>query len=137
MIADRSQLSAITTRLVFDKRDDGAQGRRLIRPIVINGVHLETNDRLEPSAKFPDVGVLEGNQLPIIITFWRSENETITRHRNPLFDPEIGITPRRVIAIDELHTFQLGVVPKYNVRVFWAVLLSDCFDTMYSNQEEL
>jgi len=41
--------------------------------------------------------------------FWRSRNQTMSKHRNPLFDKSIGIGVE-LIAIDIMHTIHLGVM---------------------------
>eukprot|EP00973_Karenia_brevis_P056843 7909186-Karenia_brevis.AAC.1 len=137
IVSDANTARKIASALVFDKRDDGARGRRVTR--AMPEYNLKVNDRLEPSPNLLDTGDLESSEVyPIIVTFWRPSMETCTRHRNPIIDPEIGVTIQKSVAIDELHTLRLGVIPRFNVRVFWAILLSNCFGVRNgSTQDEI
>ena len=91
----------------YDKRKTGFKGLCLTENVLINNVQLKENDRLEPSETLPDVGAIfdDIDKFPIDVTFWRSSLETLTRHRNPIFDQEIGITPQRSLTADVLHAF--------------------------------
>jgi hypothetical protein len=89
----------------YDKRRDGGQGRALRGPVRALG--LLENDRLEPSPLLSNVAKFEGLTPPFEVMFWRSANETIAKHRNPLFSvPGVTISS---FAIDALHTLHLGV----------------------------
>ena len=88
--------------LTFDKRKDGSHVRALRAPIPSLG--LRSGDRLEPSPELPDVAMLETLQLPSTVVFWRLANETICKHRCPLWDDAIGLSPRRTIALDLLYS---------------------------------
>ena len=92
--------------LRYDKRKDGSRGRALTRDVQVRGVELRVGDRLEPSEFLNDVGALVSiSEFPTTIIFWRMSDETLTRHRNPIFDREIGIIPNRTLTIDLLHGF--------------------------------
>ena len=69
---------------------------------------LLAGDRLEPSALMPDVVGFDHMVPPFRATFWRKDNETSTRHRNPLFDREIHVL-HTTVQVDWLHTLALGV----------------------------
>ena len=88
--------------LTFDKRKDGSHGRALSAPIPSLG--LRSGDRLEPSPELPDVAMLETLQLPSTVVLWRLANDTSRRHRCPLWDDAIGLSPHRTIALDLLHS---------------------------------
>jgi hypothetical protein len=40
--------------------------------------------------------------------FWRTSNETLCRHRCPLFDAGLGIAPTATIALGLFQTLHLG-----------------------------
>ena len=92
---------------------------------------LMKGDRLEPSRSLPDIGAGFDNlnTFPVIVLFWRTRNETIAKHRNPLFDDGLGINPYRTLAIDALHDIHLGVMGRFVVVSLWALLEADVFDT--------
>ena len=62
--------------------------RCLTRDVKVNNVSLRSGDRLEQN--LPDIGLLEDLELPSEIIFWRCSRETLTRHRNPIFDLGLG-----------------------------------------------
>jgi hypothetical protein len=104
----------------------------------VNGTSLKANDRLEPSAELPDVGELESlEQFPVVIFFWRPQDGTLTRHRNPIFDPELGITPKRSVVVDVLHAFFLGILLVYCRFVLWRLILSGAYGHVGTSQESL
>ncbi len=75
--------------------------------------HLLPGDRLEPSDNLQDVGALdflEATELPLELTFWRTKEQTLALHRTPLWDPELGTTPSRVLVPDWLHGLSKGVI---------------------------
>ena len=51
------------------------------------------------------------------VHFWRRRNETMVRHRNPIFNTAIGFVTK-LLSIDALHTLNLGVHQNYCVWVF-------------------
>ena len=107
--------------LEYDRRKDGNHGLCLTRDF--NAVGLLVGDRLEPSDKLPDVGkVYSISDFPVSLTFWRSSAEYITRHRNPLFDRALGITPNNSVTIDVLHCIYLGVMLSWCRFVIWALI---------------
>ena len=77
-------------------------------------LRLFKHDRVEPSVHVPDVSKLEeivdAATFPtdgLRVTFWRRDAESRTKHRNPIFDPSIGIVLDIVIP-GELHMLNLG-----------------------------
>ena len=62
---------------------------------------------LEPHKGFPDVALFEQLAFPTWVLFWRRQNETMIRHRNPMLDPDIGIEPN-LFAVDIMHALYLG-----------------------------
>jgi len=127
--------SSIVRFLRYDKRKQGSRGRALVRSLIVNGTQLQANDRLEPSVGLPDVGELENVELfPANIVFWRLRNESLTRHRNPVFDPEIGITPKRSLVVDLLHAFYLGILLVWCRFVIWRLLLAGAYGPPATNE---
>jgi len=96
----------IRVHLQYNAIASGPRGRALANNI--HGTNLESGDRLEPSLLVPDIGLGFDRTMPAAATFWRRRSETSARHRNPLFDEELGISPDSIV-IDYLHTMALGV----------------------------
>jgi hypothetical protein len=127
-LRSNQDVQALLGSLKYDKRKQGARGRALVRSIVVNGVFLKTNDRLEPSVELPDIGELENlARFPISIIFWRSQDETLTRHRNPLFDADLGVTPKKSLVVDVLHAFFLGILLAWCRFVLWKLILAGAY----------
>jgi len=69
---------------------------------------LQPLDRIEPSSSVSDVGDLDTlSVFPVEVTFWRPANETLARHRCPLFDPNLGFEPCVCLTFDLLHALNL------------------------------
>ena len=71
---------------------------------------LKVGDRLEPSINCPDIGLGFDacRSYPFRVTFWREELQSWAYHRNPLWEPTLGLTVDRVMMVDFLHTVGLG-----------------------------
>ena len=97
---------------------------------------LRTKDRLEPCSTVPDTGkgFDDIDTFPIVVLFWRSSQETRARHRNPLFDANIGIGVSR-FAIDTLHCLDLGVFKNFCMELFWALLIANAWHIEAPDQE--
>ena len=108
----RESLLEVAGQLFYDKRTYGNRGRCLKAPVPHIG--LLKGDRVEPSPQLPDTKLLEEQEVPCTVLFWRRSRETAARHRNPIFDPEIGLTIKS-LKVDSLHCLALGV---------WQVVLS-------------
>ena len=109
--------------LFFDRRDGGAHGRALRRPVA--GTLLLAGDRLEPTPLFQDTSLIDGltaDDLPIKLTFWRVEQVRV-KHRNPLFNRTTGATPE-LIAPDQLHALNLGPLQRFSQELLWGMLKS-------------
>jgi hypothetical protein len=131
-------LKSIEQFLRYDKRDRGSCGRALTQDLVVNTVQLLANDRLEPSDTLPDVGDLHLIQtFPANITFWRRSNQTLTNHRNPLFDRELGVTPRRSLTVDLLHAVFLGILNVWGRIAIWKLLMCGCYGAHGTQTETL
>jgi hypothetical protein len=95
----------------------------LVRPVAELG--LLAGDRLEPSTFLPDVAAFDGlDTFPFPVLFWRRSAETNTRHRNPLFMPDIGVSVVRSLTVDSLHCIYLGVMHSFCRYVVWHLMLS-------------
>ena len=92
----------------YDKRKQGNKGLTLIAPYPALG--LLAGDRLEPTSEFDDIGVFcPLSAIPVWLLFWRSSDQSLAHHRNPLWDPVLGLTPDRCITVGSLHTLSLGL----------------------------
>ena len=129
-------LTARTQKLVvdeggldWDKRDDGGHGLCLARSVPELG--LLKKDRLEPCDALPDVGAIwELCDFPpggLRVVFWRSSRETMTRHRNPIFQESLGTSVWRSVAIGALHTLYLGVLLAFSRLALWKLILCGAY----------
>ena len=130
----------VSAALRYDKRRDGSHGRSLDRDFPL--LRLRRNDRLEPCTGLRDVGRFEFlEEFPAEVLFWRSTAQTWTSHRNPLFDPALGMG-LGTLGVDTLHCLHLGIYKKFAAKAFWTLLLGDAWDLSDAaagrrNQEEL
>ena len=128
ILRDQSDIGTIMEFLRYDKRDKGSLGRTLTRHVLVNGIRLKLGDRLEPSYSLPDIGALEEIVVfPKTIVFWRRSEENMTRHRNPIFDKELGVTPSRSLTVDVLHAFFLGVLNTWCKIAVWKLILCGAY----------
>ena len=133
-----ADIESVERYLRYDTRQAGSKGRSLTRDVRVNGVQLREGDRLEPSDSLADVGALrEIATFPTTIVFWRPSAETLTRHRNPLFDREIGITPKRTLTVDVLHSFFLGVLNTWATKSIWKLILCGAYGNLGTASENL
>ena len=99
-------------KLLCDLRVKGGfKGRYVAERVEFHGIALEFGDRLEPSPEVLDGGggVDSLTVFPVLVTFWRASLETIALHRNPLWNPDTGATHDKIMGVDSLRTFALGV----------------------------
>ena len=125
--------------LRYDRRNDGAHGLALTRDIIELG--LRRDDRLEPSEHLLDISLLrevplEGDDT-IKVVFWRSSNESLARHRNPILDAEIGLSPKRALSIDPLHCLYLGVFRIWCMVVIWKLIVNHAYARVGTAEENL
>ena len=77
--------------LEYDKRKDGCHGRALSYDRQLAYYGLTATMRLEPSEFLADVGAFEDiRTFPHPVRFWDTAEETLVRHRCPLFSTETG-----------------------------------------------
>ena len=129
----------ISERLRPDKRDGGARGLALATapPPLTCGATLHADDRLEPSEHLLDYALFREAAPPVTVTFWRHSEETLARHRNPLFWSGAGLTPMRSITTDTLHCFYLGVLKVWCTQAAWMLLESDIYGHMGTAEERM
>ena len=97
-------------------------------------LNLRAKDRLEPHPLLMDVDLFDRvAQFPYRALFWRRSLETRCRHRNPLWDPEIGITLERLM-VDKLHTLHMGPAMSYVCHVLWQLILVEIILLFTANQ---
>jgi hypothetical protein len=131
------QRDLIAERLLYDKRPDGSRGRALNANVDVTAPKLLQGDRLEPSPTLLDVSDFEAIvTFPVRATFWRPSHETMTRHRNPIFQRELGITPR-ILTVDLLHAFYLGVLQRWCRVAVWMVINSGVFGRVGTQDERI
>ena len=68
--------------------------------------------------------------------FWRTKAETLTHHRNPLLNDDIGVS-NDSFAIDTLHTLYLGVCQRWTIRALWMLLLANVFRCRGTTEDEI
>jgi hypothetical protein len=127
VVGTEAERAEIAGALFWDTRKYGSRGRALKRALPSYG--LQAGDRLEPSAGLPDVGAFDSLGAPASVVFWRPSQETITRHRNPLFDDSIGLNIQS-LRVDSLHCLYLGVIQTACGAVIQAMLEHDCFGAL-------
>ncbi len=98
---------------------------------------LEAKDRLEPSAALPDIGELESSVVPIELVFWRSRNDTLLRHRNPLFSESTGVTAEESLTVDALHALYLGMMNVFCRETVGCFLLSGIYGSCGASTESV
>ena len=106
-LATPSELRIFRGKLFYDKRKDGNKGRCVATDVP--ALDVLKGDRVEPSARLPDVRMLDTRAAPTTIVLWRPSQVTWVTHRNPLFNERTGVDPCKTIAIDWLHCLSLGV----------------------------
>jgi hypothetical protein len=109
VVIDARTHAVLCGLLHYDKRQHGNRGRCLVAPCPELG--LEAGDRLTEEANLGDVSNFDDlNEFPRPVVFWRQAQDTLTRHRNPVFSKELGSTPGRSLTVDVLHCLNLGVM---------------------------
>ena len=119
--ADHTKVRSL---LFWDKRPDGSHGRALAQSVPHLG--LLAGDRVEPTTTMPDIGsgFDKPKSFPVQVLFWRPGSQTICLRRCPLFCKELGITPTRTLALDQMHTLYLGVANVVARHILWDLLKS-------------
>jgi len=135
-IETAEQRDQVVDKLRYDKRaSGGARGRAMVVDMAELG--LSSNDRLEPTPALPDIGKFESIDTPCTVKFWRTANESLARHRNPMLVSELGLDPRDCLAVDVLHAIHLGVLKVWARTATWAVLQSGVYGRTGTTDENL
>ena len=117
----QEQWALVKTCLAYNKAKDGPRGRALVADLPT--LALLKHDRLQPDLSLQDVGKFEDvTVFPVRVTFWRRSAETRTRHRNPVFDPLLGISVD-TLCVDTLHSLYLGPAKDWCAHVLWELVL--------------
>ena len=61
----------------------------------------------------------------------------MARHKNPVFNRCIGLSPCRSLCVDTLHAIFLGVMKAWCKTALWALLLSGLFGAHATNEEHV
>ena len=128
VVATLAQLYRLRAALFYDKRKGTHASRGRALRVALPELQLLAGDRLEPHPSMPDVGVIDHCTVPIELLFWRPSCESMTRHRNPLFDEDLGITPEETFVPDWLHCFSLGVYQRIISWVWHKLFEMNVFD---------
>jgi hypothetical protein len=131
-IAQRSRIADV---LRYDKRPAYGLGRTLGADLLEFG--LAVHDRIEPSSDLPDVGLFESTAPPFIAVFWRRGEESLCRHRNPLFSESYGVSAESSLTVDTLHAFYLGVMNTWCRVAVWILLLSGVYGVRATSDDSL
>ena len=130
-----ADLNEVRLALFYDKRKHGNRGRCLNKHI--DRLGLRVGDRLEPHLPgLSDVGNFELLQTPCEVLFWRCQNETAARHRNPMFNSNVGCDID-ALTVDVMHCMHLGVIQRWISYSWWSLCLANAFGTNSSNEDEL
>ena len=99
---------------------------------------LKVGDRVTEEAGLGHIAnIFSLAAFPSTVVFWRVSNESLTRHRNPIFDEELGVSPGLLLAVDSLHCLYLGVMLALCRRLVWCFLLSGIFCRLGSIEEKV
>ena len=129
VVTTLAQLYRLRAALFYDKRKANTASRGRALRVDIPDLQLLAGDRLEPHPKMPDVGAIDNfKAVPIELLFWRRSCETMTRHRNPLFDEDLGITAEETFVPDWLHALSLGVYQRIISWVWHKLFEINVFD---------
>jgi hypothetical protein len=103
-------------------KSGGPRGRFLVCDLP--GLGFKKFDRVEPSDTLDDIASVDNAPTPFELTFWRNQSESMTRHRNPIFDYKTGVS-QQSLGIDWLHTLSLGVMQVVLANLIWELVLAN------------
>ena len=63
--------------------------------------------------------------------------ETSTRHRNPLFQEDLGVAPHTTLTIDVLHCQYLGNLKSYAKHIVWFLVLEGAFGRVGAQEDQV
>ena len=138
VLVDSAAHARILPLLAYDNRASGCHGRCLLEDIP--ELNLKTDDRLEPSRELPNVGSFDDlvPKLPVRVTVWRQSEQTIAKHRNPMFSKTLGVTLPQTVTVDILHTLHSGIFAEYCKHTVWQLLGAEIWgDGTMTHEEKL
>lgn len=136
VVPDQTMFVSLRACMRYDKRKGGVRGLSLKEDFP--ALQLRIGDRLDPTGNLPDVGdFFDLASFPTELVFWRTSRESLSRHRNPLFNTMTGVTPFRCLTIDVLHALYLGIVKTFACHALWHLLRSGVFGSLGSGEEQL
>ena len=100
---------------------------------------LLARDRLAPSTDLPNLDIRclgDVQSFPVVLTFWRKDNATVAKWRNPLFTELTGISVE-TFALDVMHCLHLGTWKAFCMTCIWWLLLEDAWGTGATTQHDL
>ena len=122
----KEQHFALRGILSYERRDGKGASLTAAYPALL----LEKGDRLEPWDGCPDIAAFERlSSFPAEVLFWRSSDEGMSHHRNPIYSPEIGLLPGTSSALDWLHTLSLGVFQSWAALALHSLCRIDAWRT--------
>ncbi len=98
---------------------------------------LKENDRLEAGGDVKDIGDIESMTPPFTVFFWRRSDETLCRHRNPLWRTDLGMNFDACGTIDMLHAVHLGVMQSWGKVALWEMLLNEVYGHRADSDDRL
>ena len=134
VVLDQRQLIQVRGSLVNDRRNDGSRGRTLSKDFPEFG--LKIGDRLEPCAALPNIHAGVDSMVSGTLYFWRRSAETHTRHRCPIFNEDLGITPNSIVPC-WLHALSLGTFKCAIAHVFWQLQLVNAWGVRQAGEEAM
>ena len=138
LVLSRPDHALLVPLLKFDEMKNGNRGLCLTADLVLQGIELQTGDRVEPSRQLPDVDAIRHiSVFPASVLMWRCSRETLARHRCPVFDEHLGVAPHRSLTVDALHCLFLCAIKVTISYVVWFVLLYGVFGQIGSEDEQL
>lgn len=110
----------------------------MVLVVDVPALGLLKNDRLEPCPTLPDVcSFSEVERFPFPCVFWRTTEETLSRHRNPVFDDSLGVTITGSLTIDTLHAQYLGNIHGLCKLILWKLLRSGLWGELGTQDQQV
>jgi hypothetical protein len=123
--------------LQFDRSQHGGRGYCMKADFAPLG--LRKYDRIPPQLclGFDVLAFRDLTVFPLNVLFWRQEYETISRHRNPLFNRSCGMEPSRILTQDSLHALFLGVMLVFCRLGVWILIMSGIYGILGGTDERI
>ena len=114
--------------LDIHQSDSGNSARGRSLTVDVPELGLCKGDRLDPSFDCPDICSGFDESRPARCVFWRRNEESLARRRNPLFNPALGTDIASACGGDWLHTISLGVLRRWNGWLVWALIRGNAWN---------